>query len=110
MITILVIDDEEGILELLKEELLDELGESACIETCLTLTQAEEYLAEHTPDYIISDYQSLNTDLRHLALLGIPIVFYTGRITDLPSDIKELVVLKPARIQTILALLLREAG
>jgi len=92
MKTILVIDDEEGILEILKYEIRDELGTAFQIETLSSPTEVEKYLSEHVPDYIISDIQVYQADMKYLALLGIPTVFYSGRLLDIEQEIKEVTV------------------
>jgi len=110
METILVIDDDNDILGLIKEELEYALDGSLCVITCSTLAQTEEYLAQHTPDFIISDVQVLSDNMQHLPLLGIPIVFYSGRLLDLPPDIAGITLDKPTDILTILSTLFRQAG
>lgn len=110
MKTILVIDDEEGILEILKYEIRDAVGSTFRIETLSSRAKADAYLSEHVPDYIISDIQVYEADMRYIALLGVPTVFYSGRLLDIDPEIKEITICKPAGTKVILDLLFKQAG
>jgi hypothetical protein len=110
MKTILVIDDEEGILEILKYEIRDALSSAFQIETLSSPAEVEKYLSERVPDYIISDIQVHQADMRYLMLLGIPTVFYSGRLLDIDPEIKEVTICKPAETKVVLDLLFKQAG